>query len=238
MKKYSKAGRVTAKAAVVVAAVIGGTTLVSSSAFAALTAVATAGNTVESGTLLLQQASSVFADAGTSTGITTNISLMASGDTVNRYIDLTRPGTLDAQTPTLALSAGASALTNQADRGLHIAIKQCETGAYTSAGVCSGTTPVERVVLADTSVFALTSTTPALNLASTLAGATSHLKVIYTISGDETSVNGVKPTAVNAFNPSFSGTSIQGIAATAINWTFLEQLRTDGGVTTGLTTNN
>jgi len=238
MNKLRHASTLTGKVVIVIAAVLGGGALVSSSAFAALSAVATGSNTVESGKLLLQQASSSV--AGITGGITSNISLIASGDTVNRYIDLTRAGNLDGQTPTLTLTAGSSALTNQADRGLHIAIKQCEDGAYNASGACltsGGAAGTERSVLADTSVYTLTSTTPALNLASTIAGATSHLKVIYTVVGDEVSVNGVLPTGVDAYNPSFSGTTIQGVAATTITWSFREALRTDGGASTGLTIN-
>jgi hypothetical protein len=222
MKNFRKKGSFAGKIVVVVAAVLGGGALVSSSCFAALSAVATGENTVDSGTLKLEK----VAHASFTAGITTNITNMASVDTVNRYIDLNSTGTLDGATPKLQLTAGSSALTNQSSgKGLHITIMKCTVSYTAVTGACSGT---ETTALANTSVYDLNAAAVAgVALAiDTVSNAVNHLKVNYTIVGDETTVNGVLPTAVDSFNPTFSGSSIQGVSATSISWVFRQDVRT------------
>ena len=105
-------GSVGLKIVIVSAATLGGAALVSSSVFASLTATATnTAQSVQTGTLKLTQASSTSPASG---GITTAISVMAPGDTVNRYIDVVNGGTLNAASMTLGLadSAGTALTTN------------------------------------------------------------------------------------------------------------------------------
>ena len=98
MKKLIQSSRFTGKIVVVVAAVIGGASIVSSSAFASLSAVATAETTVNSGTLKLQHATPASFGAGFTTAVgaldLSSHGGLASGDTVNRFIDLSSTGSL------------------------------------------------------------------------------------------------------------------------------------------------
>ena len=221
------------KVAIAGVAVMGGTALVSSSVFASLTATATntSGGSVSTGTLSLTQAASGV--AGITGGFTTPITAMGPGDTVNRYINLTNGGTLDAINPTLAIAATPSnALTTSATAGIQVTIKNCTvdwtapaavqsikncTVDWTAAGACTGTTTT---ALAATPASSL-GTAAALTLPSTLAGAVSHLQISLALpAGTENVLNGVLPTG-----------TIQGLT-TAITWTFNETERT------GTTTNS
>jgi hypothetical protein len=205
------------KVAIAGVAVMGGTALVSSSVFASLTASATntSGGSVSTGTLSLTQAASGV--AGITGGFTTPISAMGPGDTVNRYINLTNGGTLDAINPTLAIAATPStALTTNAATGIQVTIKNC-TVDWTAVGGCTGTITT---ALATTPASSL-GTAAALTLPSTLAGAVSHLQISLALpAGSENVLNGVLPTG-----------TIQGLT-TAITWTFNETERT------GTTTNS
>jgi hypothetical protein len=203
------------KVAIAGVAAVGGTALVSSSVFASLTATAfnTSGGSVTTAHISLTQAASGV--TGITGGFTTAITAMGPGDTVNRYVDLTNGGTLDAILPTLALSATpANALTTSSSAGIQVAIKNC-TVVWTNAGVCSaGAT----VVLASTPATTL-ATAQAITLPSTLAGAVSHLQIGISLpAGSETVANGVLP-----------GGTIQNLT-TAITWTFGETAR--AGTTT------
>ncbi|MCF8530219.1 MAG: hypothetical protein K9G05_02155 [Candidatus Nanopelagicales bacterium] len=239
MIKIGKVSRITGKTTVVIALALGGGAVISSSAFAALTTVATGSNTVEAGTLLLQQ--DAASTGGTvSGGIGTAISQMAAGDTVNRYIDLTRAGNLDAQLPKLTLTADNTPLTNQDERGLYVEINQCDVAYDVTDGSCSGN---ESSALANTSAYSLTAGPVALDLDSTLAGATSHLKVSFTILQKnastgaseeyaETTVNGdiFEDQSVGdqgTYNSGWgsSENSVQGANA-VLSWVFSEELRT------------
>lgn len=210
--KLASFGTVSVKVAIVVAAALGGTALVTSSVFASLTASAsnTSGGSVDTGTLKLTQAASGV--AGITGGFTTPISLVAPGDTVNRYITLTNGGTLDAASMTLGIAASPSnTLTTDGTNGFQITVKQCSV-AWTSAGVCSGTTTT-----ALTTKSALAMTTPqTLTLSSLSAAAVSYLQFSINLpAGSEVTNNGVLP----------AGT-VQGLT-TAITWTFNEALRTN-----------
>jgi hypothetical protein len=205
------------KVAIAGVAVMGGTALVSSSVFASLTATATntSGGSVSTGTLSLTQAASGV--AGITGGFTTAITAMGPGDTVNRYINLTNGGTLDAINPTLSIAATPSnALTTSAGAGIQVFIQNC-TVDWTNLGGCTGT---KTTVLAATPASSL-GTAAALTLPSTLAGAVSHLQISLSLpAGSENVLNGVLP-----------GGTIQGLT-TAITWTFNETERT------GTTTNS
>ncbi len=208
------AGSVALQVAIVATAAIGGTALVSSSVFTALTASATntTGGSVITGTLKLTQAASTV--SGITGGFETAIADMAPGDTINRYVTLTNAGTLDAITPTLALSGtGSTLLTTDGTKGLQVAVNNC-SAAWTNAGACSGTTTA---VMASTTALAM-ATPQALTLTNT-AGFASNLKISITLpNSDENVLNGALP----------EGT-IQGLSTT-LTWTFSQSQRT--GVTT------
>jgi len=204
-RSLSDAGRLTVKLLVVVTAIVGGGALVSSSVFASLTAVATASTSVTSGTLKLTDT----ATAG-SGGLVTTLPVMAPGDTVNRYVDLTNGGTLDADTTTVRIATGGNALTTDGTKGLQITINACSVAWTQATGVCSGTTTAS---LASTSALALASDIT-ITLPSKLAGAINLLKVSISLpAGTEVTTNGVLPVG-----------TIQGLT-TALAWTFTEQQR-------------
>ena len=212
MKSLISLGSMTAKVAIVAAAALGGTALVSSSVFAALTASAsnTTGGSVNSGTLKLTQAASAV--AGITGGFVTDITNVAPGDTVNRYVTLTNGGTLDAASATLGISASPSTtLTSDGTNGFQVTVKQCSV-AWSNAGVCGGTTST---ALASTTGLALT-TPKTLTLSSYNAAALSYLQISLALpAGSEVTNNGVLP----------AGT-VQGLT-TALTWTFIEALRTN-----------
>lgn len=210
MKGLTAIGTMTAKVAIVTAAALGGTALVSSSVFASLTATAsnTTGGSVETGTLKLTQAASGV--SGITGGFTTNITNVAPGDTVNRYITLTNGGTLDGDVLTLAIAASPSnALTTNGTAGLQVTIKECAI-AWTNAGVC---TPGSTTVLAASSLLSLASA-KTLAVSSLASAAVNYLQFSLNLpAGSEVTNNGTLP----------AGT-VQGLT-TAVTWNFLETLR-------------
>jgi hypothetical protein len=210
------AGSVALKVVIVATAAIGGTALVSSSVFAALTASATntTGGSVTTGTLKLTQLPSAV--TGITGGFVTAITAMAPGDTINRYVDLTNGGTLDAITPTLGVSGtGSTLLTTDGTKGLQVVVNNCSV-AWTSAGVCGGTTTA---VMTTKSALTM-ATAQALTLTNT-AGFVSFLQVSISLpNGTENVLNGALPVG-----------TIQGLNTT-LTWTFSETQRT------GTTTNS
>src|SRR5207302_7572103 len=95
----SRAPRGNRRTTLAVAVAIGGLLLTAGGVYAGLNAVATntTPQTVTSGTLKLTMANN-------GAGFSQNISDMAPADVVNRFVDLTNGGTLDAQNLTLAVS--------------------------------------------------------------------------------------------------------------------------------------
>lgn len=209
--------KVSAKIAIVAAASVGGAALISSSVFAALTASAsnTSGGSVTSGTLKLTQAPSGV--SGITGGFSTAISDIAPTDTVNRYVILSNPGTLNSSAMTLGASGSPSnALVTDGTNGLQVSVKQCSS-AYPSNGACGGT---ETTILTTRSVLSL-ATPAALTLQSGAlnSGATTHLKISISLpASTEVTTNGVLPVG-----------TVQGLT-TAITWTFTQTQRT--GTTT------
>lgn len=185
-----------------------GLALTGGGVFAALNATAfnTTAETVGSGTLKL-----TLADNGA--GFTTAIANLAPGDTVNRFINLTNGGTLDATALTLKVADTTgtnSRLTTDATLGLTATVSTC-TVAWTTAGGCGGTT----AAAFGPTALATLKTTPGAVLASLAAGANAFLKVSLVLPDQpETTTNGVLP----------SGT-IQGLTASLV-WTFTETQRT------------
>ena len=205
------------KILIVATASVGGAALISSSVFAALTASATntTGGSVTSGTLKLTQAASGV--SGITGGFETVISEMAPTDTINRYVILSNPGTLNSSAMTLGAS-GAGLLVTDGTNGLQVLVKQCST-AYPNTGICGAT---ETTILNSTSVASL-ATPAALSLQSGAlnSGATTYLKIAISLpASSEVTTNGVLPIG-----------SIQGLTST-ITWTFTQTQRT------GTTTNS
>jgi spore coat-associated protein N len=197
-------GSIGLKVVIVSAATIGGAALVSSSVFASLTATATnPAQSVQTGTLKLTQVSSTSPASG---GITTTISGMAPGDTVNRYID--------AASMTLGLADSAStALTTNGTAGLQVVVNAC-TLAWSAAGVCTGTT----TAMMSTKTALLMTGTPqtlALPAGATTAASITHLQISLSLpAGSEVTINGVLPTG-----------TVQGLTSSLV-WTFTETERT------------
>ena len=201
------AGSIALKITIVAAAAIGGAGMVSSNVFAALTATATntSGGQVTTGTLKLTMAPSGV--SGITNGFTTAIANIGPGDTYNRYVDLTKGGTLDGMTPTLQLvTSDTSTLSESTTAGLQIAIAGCSI-AFTNTGTCGGT---PTTVLASTSAKTLKTSATSITLPTLLAAGVSYLKVSVSLpASTENVLNGVLP----------SGT-IQGLSAN-LTWTFI-----------------
>lgn len=207
MKNMSNLKSSSAKVALVLTASLGGMALISSSLFASLNASASnvSGGSINAGTLKLTQA-----PAGATGGFITDITNLAPGDTVNRYVNLTNGGTLDGASLTLATVASPSnALTTDGAAGLQVTIKECAV-AWTAAGVC---TPGATNVMSATSLLDLGVAKP-LTVTSLLSTSVNRLQFSINLpAGSETTINGTLP----------SGT-VQGLT-TAITWNFLEALR-------------
>ncbi len=96
---------------------------------------------VYSGTLILG-----LTDNGQ--GFTQNVTALAPGDVVNRYVVLTNTGTLDGDTLTLKVTpTGASSLIDDGlltvtTKALTLAISSCSVAWIPATGVCGGTTQV------------------------------------------------------------------------------------------------
>lgn len=167
---------------------------------------------IDSGTLSL-----TLADNGD--GFTQSITNMAPGDVVNRYVDLTNGGSLDAQGLTLAVTAtGDAALITDGTspattKALTVAVSSCSTSWTASTGVCSSTGTVTSLLTA-TTLSALSSANSLIS-GSITAGAVEHLKVAVQLPDQsETTTNGTAPT-----------TTIQGKSA-SLTYTFDEAQRT------------
>ena len=203
----------TARAVMVATAAIGGATLVGASVFASLNATAynTSAQDVASGTLKLTQASSSV--SGLTGGITTSITNLASGDIVNRFVDLTNGGSLDGKDLTLSLAdVGTSLLTSDATVGLQVAVFECATAWTTVTGLCSGGAGTQ--VMSSTPAHSLLTTAGSLTVGSLAASHVNHLRLQITLpSKTETTVNGVLP-----------GSTIQGLTSN-LTWTFTEAQR-------------
>lgn len=197
---------------IVFAATLGGMGLVTSNVFALLTASAynTTGGSVTTGTLILTVSPSTV--NGITGGFTSPIAAMAPGDTVNRYVDLTIGGTLDAANPSLQILATTdNTLVTDSDNGLQVTITGCSV-EWTNTGTCSGTTTS---VLGQTSAATLRSASQSLTLPTLLARGVNRLKVtIFLPSGNENVENGNLPVG-----------SVQGLT-NSLTWKFAVTART------------
>jgi hypothetical protein len=174
---------------------------------------ATASGTAQSistGTLKLTMAAN-------GVGFNQAISNVAPGDVVNRYVDLTNSGTLDAQNLTVQVAAtGSQALITDGvspatTKALRVSITSCSGTWAATTGTCSGTTSV---VLAATPVSGLSAAT-SLIAGSITSGTVAHLQISTQLPDQtETTVNGTLPS-----------TTIQGQNA-QLAYTFTETQRT------------
>jgi len=171
---------------------------------------------VTSGTLKLTMSAN-------GTGFSQGVSNLAPGDVVNRYVDLSNSGTLDAQALTVQVAAtGSGALITDGvapatTKALRVSITSCTKAWAPATGTCSGTTST---VLAATALSGLSSAV-SLIPGSIPTGAQVYLQVSTQLPDQtETTVNGALP-----------ATTIQGQSAT-LTYTFTESQRT------AVTTNN
>lgn len=163
-----------------------------------------AAQTLSSGTMKLD-----LANAGN--GFSTNISNMAPGDVVNRYVTLTNSGSLDGiglslkttQTGTASLiSDGIGASTTKA---LKLTVTACDVPWNTTLGTCGGSSSGE---IPSTVIGSLVSATPFTN-GSMNSGGVRYLQMkIELPNQNETTVNGVYP-----------ANTVQG-GSVSINYTF------------------
>lgn len=167
---------------------------------------------ISSGTLSL-----TLADNGA--GFSSSITNMAPGDVVNRYVDLTNGGNLDAQGLTLAVAAtGSSTLITDGTspattKALTVAVNSCSTSWTAATGVCASSGTVTSLLSA-TTLSSLSSATSLIS-GSIANGAVEHLQIAVTLPNQsETTTNG-----------SFPSTSIQNQTAN-LTYTFDEAQRT------------
>ena len=170
--------------------------------YAGLTATAsnTSAQVITSGTLLLTQTAT-----GASGGLATTITDMAPGDAVNRYVTVTKGGTLAAKNLTLGVAdSTVTKLTNDSTNGLHVTVTSCSIAWVQAVGTCAGT---ETVLLNDSALNALRTT--AGTLVTGAVGSAYALKMSIALPDqNETTVNGTLP-----------GSTIQGLTAN-LTWTF------------------
>jgi hypothetical protein len=182
-----------------------GVAVTTAGVYAALNANAfnTSAQSVTSGTLKLTLANN-------GVGFGQSISTMAPGDVVNRFVDVTTSGTLDAQNLTLGVADSiGSKLTNDATNGLHVTVTSCSGATWVVASgtaTCAGTTSV---VLNNAALSTLISAPSTLVSGAITAGTAYHLKMSVTLPDQtETTQNGTLP-----------ANTIQGLSA-SLTWTF------------------
>lgn len=183
------------------AAIIGQGVLASLNA----TAFNTVAENVNSGTLKLS-----LTDNGV--GFSQNISNLAPGDVVNRYVTLKNDGSLDGinlslkttatGTPTL-ISDGVNGSNNQA---LRLTVSSCSVAWDPASGACNGGTVSQEIAASTLSTL---SNATNLNFGSMSSGAFKYLKMSLQLPDqNETTINGVLPS-----------NTVQG-GAVAITYTF------------------
>jgi len=173
-------------------AAVGGSVLVAMGVGVWATLTATAANVtpeqVTTGTLKLTM-------AGNGTGFAQSVANLAPGDVVNRYVDLTNGGTLDAQALTLQVGAtgvGQLVTDGTTSKALRVSVVNCVGGTWNAAaGTCGGTTTT---VLAATPLSGLASAVSLIS-GSVASGTVEHLQVSVQLPDQsEVTVNGALPT--------------------------------------------
>jgi hypothetical protein len=177
-------------------------------AYALLTAVATSGQPVSSGTLSL-----TLASGSGSVGFSSAVGPMAPTDVVNRFVDVTNGGSLDGQNLTIAVAAAtANKLSTDATNGLKVGVSVCSAAWTVGSNTCSGTTTTP---ITSTPVATLGTAAQSLVAGAFPAGTVAHLRVTLTLPDQaETTLNGVPQTTP----------TIQGLTNT-LTWTFQVQQR-------------
>jgi hypothetical protein len=211
-RRAPRGNRRTTLAAVVA---IGGLLLTAGGVYAGLNAIATntTPQTVTSGTLKLTMANN-------GAGFGQNISDMAPADVVNRFVDLTNGGTLDAQNLTLTVAdATPTKLTTDATNGLHVSVLACTTAAWVVNSVTNTATCADvggATTIVSNAALATISGTPASLVAGAVPhGSVYHYEISLTLPNQsETTTNGTLPVG-----------TIQGLSA-SLTWTFNELQRT------------
>ena len=154
--------------------------------FAQLNAQATGVQSVNSGTLKLS-----LADTGT-VGFAQQVSNMAPGDKVNRFVTLTNSGSLASKTLTMKVGAtGTSSLITDGTttQALRVTVANCS--AAWSGLTCSGT---ETPLLSNVVLSALSSANAFNAITTANSGDVLNLKVTVALPDqDETTVNGNLP---------------------------------------------
>jgi hypothetical protein len=207
MSKHTRTtGRSSARTVMAASFAVAGLAITGAGVYAGLNATATGTQAVSSGTLKLTMANT---GASVFTGAVSN---MAPGDVVNRFVELTNSGTLDAATLTLGVAGtGATKLTTDATYGLAVTVTGCDVAWTVATGACSGT---PTTLMASTPIATLSSTPGAVKSALTPSEVL-HLKVGVALPDqNETTTNGTLP-----------GGTIQGLSST-LTYTFNEVQRT------------
>lgn len=133
--------------------------------------------------------------AGTGAGLTTAITAMAPGDTVNRHVVLTNGGSLATSGMTLGVVPNPTSSTlladNGATRGLQIAVNTCSVAWNATAGTCSGT---RGTALGARALSALVTAPAVLSNVATAVGGQTYLQISLVLPDqDEISTNGAGP---------------------------------------------
>ena len=150
-------------------------------------------------------------------GFTQEVSNLAPGDVVNRYVDLLNPGTLDGTLTHLKIDSTGSAnliSDNGTTKAITIAVTNCSV-AWSAAGSCSGTATSEvgASTLSSYSTGSGLAFAPAIDLTAA-SGTTAHLQISLALPDQaETTANGTLPAS-----------TIQGASAN-LTYTFLSAQR-------------
>lgn len=158
--------------------------------FASLNATATASNTASAGTLSLTT-------ANRGVGFSQSVSNLAPGDVVNRYVNLTNGGSLDAKSLSLKITSTgtASLITNgvspATNKAITVAVNSCTGTWNATTGVCSGSVQSE-IAATPLSTFATAQDFAANPTLASLAGLNLQIKVTLP-DQDETTTDGTAP---------------------------------------------
>jgi spore coat-associated protein N len=190
---------------------VGGLVVTAGGVYAGLNATAfnTSAQAVSSGTLKL-----VMANGTGSVGFGQSISDLAPGDVVNRFVDVTDTGTINAQSLTLAVAdATPTKLTTDGTNGLHVTVKSCTVAWVAATGTCADIGGPATVVN-NAALSSLSSTPATLVGGAVTKNSAYHYEISLTLPDQsETTQNGTLP-----------NNTIQGLSA-SLTWTFSEAQR-------------
>jgi spore coat-associated protein N len=186
---------------------VAGLAITGAGVYAGLGADATGTQAVNSGTL------SLTITPGTTAAFSAAVANLAPGDVVNRFVDLSNGGDLDAKTLTLRVAGSTNnLLTSSSANGLQVAVSTCATAWTVVAGLPSCSGGATAALSGPVSTLA---GTPGTVQATVAAGALLHLNVSLSLPDKtETTTNGTLP-----------GGTIQGLTNT-LTYTFNEVQRT------------